>query len=61
MISTKENNLVMTQQKRSDEYIKRTTHLLHLAEEELISTDGHLISIKGLRKLRDKVDQLQLA
>jgi len=61
MRTTKEKKQMMTQRKRSDEYIKRTTHLLRLAEEELISSDGHLISIRGLRKLRHKVDQLQPA
>ncbi len=46
-----------TERVRSNEYISRTRQLLELVEMQLNSEDGHLISLEGLNKLRQKVDQ----
>lgn len=44
---------------RSASYIRHAESLLSLAEKELISDDGHMISLKGLRKLKDKVVRIK--
>lgn len=43
---------------RSHNYIKHAEQLLEMAEQELISNEGHLISVEGLKKLRAKVDRI---
>lgn len=47
-----------TERTRSHNYIKHAEQLLTIAEQELISNDGHLISVEGLKKLRAKVDRI---
>ena len=41
-----------TERQRSDSYIKHAEQLLAMAEQELISSDGQIISVKGLKKLK---------
>ena len=55
MIASRTNFIERT---RSNNYIKHAEQLLEMAEQELISNEGHLISVKGLQKLRDKVDRI---
>lgn len=49
----------LMERKRSDNYIRHAEALLRLAEEELVSAEGHMISIKGLTKLRDKLARIR--
>ncbi|MCP4457071.1 MAG: hypothetical protein GY816_03440 [Cytophagales bacterium] len=55
------NKISIQERSRSQAYVNRAKLLLELAEKELISTDGHLISIEGLNKLKQKVDIFQEA
>ena len=63
MASTNRNTkrVSLQERDRSKEYLNRARLLLELAEQELISMDGHLISVDGLKKLRKKVDLFEQA
>ena len=55
-IDKNRNRISLQERDRSKAYLNRARLLLELAEQELVSMDGHLISVDGLKKLRKKVD-----
>ncbi len=46
------------ERRRSSTYIKHAESLLSLAENDLFGEDGDIISLQGLRKLKDKVTRI---
>lgn len=53
------SEIQVMERRRSENYMRHAEQLLRMAEEELVSDNGHIISIKGLKKLRDKLDRIR--
>lgn len=49
------------ERRRSSTYIKHAESLLSVAENDLFGEDGDIISLKGLRKLKEKVTRIRTA
>lgn len=61
MVGTKTKDERQRSKKRSEQYVRHAKYLLRVAERDLVTAEGYLISVRGLHKLKTKLNRLGAA